>query len=83
MENACFSNGISFSFQVWLQKAEVQAESFHVNGIDLESVQDIYRKHQVINIIIFLSIYENYKSVYLTVKVELSFVNLSMFRNLS
>uniref|UniRef100_A0A7M5WLK9 KASH domain-containing protein n=1 Tax=Clytia hemisphaerica TaxID=252671 RepID=A0A7M5WLK9_9CNID len=33
-------------FMVWLQKAELQAENFNVNGIDLESVQDIYRRHQ-------------------------------------
>ena len=37
----------NFYFQVWLQKAEGQAESFDVNAPDIESIQDLYLRHQV------------------------------------
>ena len=36
-----------FLLQVWLQKAEGQAEAFQTNAPDLESIQDLYQRHQV------------------------------------
>ena len=38
---------LSFTFQGWLQKAEEQANSFPVNGSDVESVKQLLRRHQV------------------------------------
>ncbi|XP_065668233.1 dystonin isoform X8 [Hydra vulgaris] len=34
-------------FLIWLKKAEQQAQSFHINAPDLESVQDLFRQHQI------------------------------------